>query len=130
MTHQTVQDVLLASPGVIRDATLELFKHKDRVEAAVMRARLRETDVALAVARTTVEGGKKAFSNESERDGETRKRLAADEAYNDARRDADEERAICQRIEAALGYHKNRFRSALAISTSTGNLDLDFPEAA
>lgn len=121
-----VQDVLLSGPGAIRETMLEAFKHHEAKEAAAFRAKIRAIQVGTDVAKAAKENG---WTNAELREGETRRRLETDGPYNDAMRESDEERAVCARIEAALAYHKNRLRAALALSTATGNLDLEFPEA-
>lgn len=123
-----VQDVLLSAPGAIRDVMLEAFKHKELQEGAAFRAKIRALEVSGQVARAAKPDGKPEFTNADQREAETRRRLEVDVPYNDAMRAADEEKAICAKVEAALTYQKNRFRAAIALSTSTGNLDLDFPD--
>lgn len=120
-----VQDVLLSAPGAIKETMLEAFKHRELQEAAAFRAKMRSIEVGTQVAKAAKENG---WTNAELREGETRRRLETDVPYADAMREADEERAVCARIDAALTYHRNRFRAALALSTATGNLDLEFPE--
>lgn len=118
------RDALQKSPEIIRKTELDLWAHKEKREAALLKVKLREADVALAVAEAWRNEGRK--SNEAERDGETRRRLQHDAPYNDARREAEEEKAICARIEAALEFHRNRQRNARALALSASPLDLVF----
>jgi len=123
------REVLLTAPDVIRKTELDLWQHKEKREQLLLKMRLREADVALAVASAVDEAGKKRFTNDAQRDAETRRILATDQAFNDARREAEEEKGVVARVEAALEFHRARQRNARALALSASPLELVFEEA-
>lgn len=106
------QEALLKLPATIRQTELDLWKHKQALDAAKLRAKLRAADVALAVADAKDEAGKPRFSNADKRDAATQAHLQNDAEHKALLRQVDEEAATCVRIEAALAYHRDTQRNA------------------
>lgn len=133
-----VQDALTKLPAMIRATENELFDRKQEIEGYRHRLKMREADVAQAIALDMLpvaegEKPKARYPNADARDAELRRRLEHDQVAVDLRRKLIEVEGLQQRVSSTLTYYGNTLRSALAIafslSAAKSLLDLDFPEA-
>lgn len=127
MTNLNAQDALLQLPGQIRKMELDLWKNKQQLDAARMRAKMRAADVAFAVADAKGEDGKPKFSNADKREAATQARLEADPEHRAILRELDEQAAVVVRIEAALGYLRDTQRNARVLLLARSPTELVFP---
>jgi hypothetical protein len=126
----TIDAALRGGPELVRKTEMDLWEAKKKRDLARLRAKMRESDIALYVAQErTADGTKKKYSNADEREGAARTILQTDAAYNDAMREVDELEVLVARIEAALGFHVNVQRNARILALARSPFDLAFDTA-
>lgn len=124
-----LEDALQKLPATIRRTDFDLFKQTQALDGARHRLKLREGDLAAAIAKENADT--KAYPNADARDAELRRRLAIDAEAAALKREVVEAEVMKARITATLDYYRDVQRNAraMALARSPVAAFFDDPEA-